>query len=225
MLSVEADLCRYSLAPRLPVPQNIADFARYSGRCSVEVGMCFGVFVQVNEGKRQHGKSNPIGYVIQENGCWDWVGAVSTNGYGSWRTSGRSQPAHRAMYERHKGPIPDGLQIDHLCRNRKCVNPDHMEPVTLIENVLRGVGFSGRNRRKTHCRRGHEYTPENTHATVTKRGWNLRACRACWRDDRRGKWQERLRTESPEQRILRRERARVHQANYRARHTALTEGE
>ena len=127
-----------------------------------------GVFIPVDE--RVH--RPPLGWVIQENGCWDWVGALR-HGYGRVHDRGRSVPAHRVSYERAKGPIPTGLTIDHLCRNRACGNPDHMETVTNVENVMRGVSAPAQNARKTHCKHGHPFTPANT-------GFFGRGYRRCW---------------------------------------------
>lgn len=104
------------------------------------------------------------------SGCWLWTGAT-LRGYGLMRIKGKNLYAHRAMYEATVGPIPNGLSLDHLCRVRCCINPAHLEPVTNQENILRG---ENRNRQKTHCSKGHEFTPENTY-----NGPKGRTCRAC----------------------------------------------
>lgn len=112
--------------------------------------------------------------------CWFWQGAVQSKGYGSVGHQGRVWSTHRLAYELLIGPIPDGLQIDHLCRNRRCCNPAHLEPVTARMNLLRAV-------RKESCVRGHEYTPENT---IPKKGGSQRNCRTCaneWQRNNRQK--------------------------------------
>lgn len=108
--------------------------------------------------------------------CWVWTGFRHPKGYGYFRVDGRSLAAHRVAYELCVAPIPDGLTIDHLCRNRACVNPAHLEPVTMIVNVLRGEGPTAENARKTHCIRGHPFDEENTY-------WfnGGRTCRICQR--------------------------------------------
>ena len=110
------------------------------------------------------------------SGCWLWLGTCCREGYGRIevdRYGDRKRVlAHRVMYEFHRGPIPPGLQIDHLCRVTCCVNPDHLEPVTPAENRIRALPARGRE-----CRRGHAFTPENTYFRRDGR----RRCRICAR--------------------------------------------
>ena len=109
--------------------------------------------------------------------CWTWLWHKDRSGYGTVFWKGRGQSVHRVMYELVNGPVPLGLELDHLCRNRACFNPQHLEPVTHRENMVRGYGWAGRNNRKTHCPSGHPYDDENTYRT--KDG---RRCRACHRE-------------------------------------------
>lgn len=95
--------------------------------------------------------------LIREDGCWLWTGDANNVGYGKVRRNGKAHRAHRYAYEQLVGPIPEGLTLDHLCRVRLCVNPAHLEPVTLRENVMRGTSVTAINAKKTHCPRGHEY--------------------------------------------------------------------
>jgi len=117
--------------------------------------------------------------------CWPWTGWVDGEGYGHMKVEGRQRIVHRFAYELLVGPIPDGLTIDHLCRNRACCNPAHMEPVTHAENRRRATPF------KTHCKHGHEYTPENT---VIAHG--RRECRTCRREATR-RYEARAKRVSP----------------------------
>lgn len=111
--------------------------------------------------------------------CWLWTGGRGGHGYGSFETrengKRRTWGAHRWLYERVVGPVPDGLELDHLCRVRHCVRPDHLEAVTSRENVLRGVAPSAVNARRTHCIHGHQFTADNIY--VAKGRW--RQCRTC----------------------------------------------
>lgn len=105
--------------------------------------------------------------------CWIWQGAPNHAGYGRFN----QQMAHRVAYEINVGPIPDGLTIDHLCKTRNCVNPAHMEPVTLAENVRRAERHTNGNDLKTECVHGHAFTAANT---ATHNG--KRKCKTCARD-------------------------------------------
>ena len=105
-----------------------------------------------------------------DSGCWEWTGYRTTSGYGRVQVDGRSGYSHRVMYETTVGPIPDGLQLDHLCRNPPCCNPDHLEPVTPRENTRRGSGHG----KETHCPQGHPYEGDNL-----KLYRGRRYCRTC----------------------------------------------
>lgn len=107
--------------------------------------------------------------------CVLWTGSIDTRGYGYVKADGRTYRAHRLAYEEAHGEIPEGLVIDHLCRVRACVNPDHMEAVTQRVNVLRGESLQAQNARKTECIRGHAFDDENTLLTADGR----RQCRTC----------------------------------------------
>jgi len=108
-------------------------------------------------------------------GCWNFTGSRNPAGYGRIYDGTRKTYAHRAMYAAWVEPIPEGLSIDHLCRNTSCVNPDHLEAVTQRENVLRGSGPFAVKAAQTHCVHGHEFTSDNT----LVRSDGRRNCRAC----------------------------------------------
>jgi hypothetical protein len=121
-------------------------------------------------------------------GCWLWTGGLRGSGrYGQFRNGKRLGFAHRYAYELLVGPIPDGMQLDHLCRVRLCVNPAHLEPVTARENTMRSEALTARNARKTHCLRGHPFDEANTIETV-RDGRLHRTCRECDRSKSR-EWQ------------------------------------
>lgn len=114
---------------------------------------------------------------IASSGCWLWTASCNSDGYGHFKVNGTMVGSHRWYYEQTVGAVPQGLQLDHLCRVRRCVNPDHLEPVTPRENVLRGESLQSANARKTHCAEGHPLDH------VDARG--ARQCGVCLRTKRR----------------------------------------
>ncbi len=123
--------------------------------------------------ERLQGRSFPE----PNSGCTLYTGYLDPDGYGQIWVTDRHCGAHRIAYEVYRGPIDTGLSIDHLCRNRACINPCHLETVTTRVNLMRGVGLAATNSRKTECKRGHPFTPENTYTVNNGRGW--RGCRIC----------------------------------------------
>lgn len=116
--------------------------------------------------------------IIQESGCWEWIASINGAGYGQVRIRGRTFAAHRVSYSIHKGELDLELVIDHMCRNRKCVNPEHLRQVTPKTNTLENSeGVSAKNKKKTHCWRGHEFNEKNTWKAKGKYGG--RHCRVC----------------------------------------------
>ena len=110
--------------------------------------------------------------VAKTDSCWNWLGSLTRSGYGhvgvgkTWgddpyRRRMLVRLAHRIAYELTKGPIPTGLTLDHLCRNRRCVNPEHLEPVTMGENMRRGISPAAQHAKATHCIRGHPFSGRN----------------------------------------------------------------
>lgn len=117
------------------------------------------------------------------SGCWEWAGSRQPKGYGTVRgDNGKTALAHRAMYELLREPIPPELEIDHLCRNRSCVNPDHLEVVTPYENFIRGESPLAQKRRQISCINGHSFDEKNTISYIRKGATReARHCRICMR--------------------------------------------
>lgn len=161
-------------------------------RCSVDgcsrslkaLGLCGGHYQQHLAGKPLRPlRSRPIRERIEDKivrsptGCWTWTGHTNGRGYGRIGVDGREQYVHRVAYELFVGPIPEGLEIDHLCKNTRCVNPAHLEPVTHDENVRRSEWFIVTNAAKTECVNGHPYREETTYLSPQ----GHRACLVCRR--------------------------------------------
>jgi len=136
------------------------------------------------------------------DGCWLWMACTSKDGYGQLTQQRKSCKAHRVAYEHFVAPIPGGLEIDHLCRRRNCVRPDHLEPVTRYENILRGESMTAVNARKTHCPKKHLYDMIDSDGG--------RRCRSCWG--------ERVRVYGREWQLDNPEKCQERQRRYRLTH-------
>lgn len=118
--------------------------------------------------------------MINQDECLIYAGYIDNRGYGRIYVKGlgKRQVVHRALYEAVNGDVPEGLVLDHLCKNKACINLEHLEVVTHRENTLRADSRAGINARRTHCKNGHKFTPENTKTVISASGYQ---CRACWK--------------------------------------------
>ena len=114
--------------------------------------------------------------------CWNWTGHIGKNGYSYCCYKGKNTTAYRASWEHLIGPIPQGYEIDHLCKNPKCVNPLHLEPVTPYINNMRSNSAAAKCSRKTHCINGHAFDKDNTKMISRKNGKFDRRCKICHRN-------------------------------------------
>ena len=135
-----------------------------------------GVIVDAETARGAFGLRWRTTIVRSDGDCLIWTGHL-TEGYGRFMWRRKQRPAHHFLYEIVRGQVPDGMELDHLCRNRACVKPRHLEAVPERENILRGVGFGALNARKTHCVHGHELSGEN----VIPHSGGGRQCRECRR--------------------------------------------
>ncbi|HAM40031.1 MAG TPA: hypothetical protein DCP69_01495 [Candidatus Omnitrophica bacterium] len=162
---------------RDPLPKGVTGLPPIAGSVAADAGPASFTFGDPRLPARFWAKVR-----VLENGCWEWT-ATRRTGYGRFKVGSRRDrtarflQAHRFAYETLVGPIPEGLESDHLCRNRPCIFPAHIEPVTPRENVLRGDGPSARAARQTHCLRGHPLNEINTCRLPSGK----RECRPCRR--------------------------------------------
>ncbi len=116
-----------------------------------------------------------------ESGCWNWTAYKDKRGYGKFIVNNKPELAHRVVWWIFKGPIPDGLEMNHLCENPGCVNPDHLQAVTHKQNMHYGKNRIALFAKQTHCYRGHEFSPENTWIRPLPKGGFGRFCKECSR--------------------------------------------
>lgn len=135
--------------------------------------------------------------VNPETGCWEWTARLFQGGYAQFKdSSDKNRGGHVVSYEIHIGPVPEGLVLDHLCRNRKCINPAHLEPVSQQINTLRGEGPAAKNAVKTHCLKGHPLDGSNLFISQGKR-----QCRECHLERGRAHYANNLESQRERSRI------------------------
>lgn len=122
--------------------------------------------------------ASKIAWPSQISACWPWAAALDRDGYGTFHVGNKKKLAHRVSYELFLGAVPELAEIDHLCRNRSCVNPLHLQAVSRVVNIMRSQAPPALNARKTHCASGHEFTYANTYRWI-RQGRVERSCRAC----------------------------------------------
>lgn len=142
--------------------------------------------------------------------CWEWTGAINGSGYGNAWLHGKVRRAHRVVYEVLVGPIPAGLELDHLCRNRKCVRPEHLEPVSHKVNSLRSSSPVAGSGAVTQCPKGHPYDAANTKTTRD----GARQCRICANDSSRRRYYSDPRVPARKMELMRTPEARARKHEY-----------
>ena len=115
--------------------------------------------------------------VSSKEKCWNWTACLSARGYGRFQLNGNTYAAHRVSFVLHGGILEKDKEIDHKCRNKSCVNPDHLQQITHKENVLIGESLQAKNKRKTHCIRGHEFKDSTTYYRPDDGGRTCNICR------------------------------------------------
>lgn len=149
-------------------------------RC-LRIGVFYGMSHIKNGTARKSFTARLLDSIGDPARCWDWTGHIGKNGYAYACYNGKGTTAYRAAWMHLIGPIPEGYEVDHLCKNPKCVNPRHLEPVPPYVNNMRSNSPASLAAKKTHCIRGHPFSFENTAIIRRKRGKSDRRCKICHR--------------------------------------------